>query len=68
MESVTKNRAQVKAELERRGLTIEGWARRNGFHRSTVMRVINGKSLNRYGACHKIAVMLGIKDGVIEDS
>ena len=68
MKSVPKNRAQVKADFERRGMTVQGWARKNGFHRSTVTRVLAGKSLNRYGDCHKIAVMLGMKKGVIEES
>lgn len=66
MERVAKNREQVKADFERHGKTIDAWAKENGFSRSAVARVLAGKSLNRYGKSHRIAIMLGMKDGEID--
>lgn len=67
MDKVTKSREQVKAELARTGTTICGWAEKHGFTVSTVRHVMSGKSLNQYGDSHKIAVLLGMKDGIILD-
>ncbi len=67
MDKLQKTKEQVKDCLSRQGLSVSGWARRNGFAVSTVARVVSGKSLNRYGPSHKIAVLLGIKDGIILD-
>ncbi|MCM8622341.1 MAG: DNA-binding protein [Candidatus Accumulibacter sp.] len=67
MTTLQKTKEQVKAELSRQGLSVSGWAKRHGFTRSTVRRVVNGKSLNHFGPSHKIAVLLGMKDGIILD-
>lgn len=67
MDKLQKTKDQVKDELSRQGLSIAGWAHRHGFARSTVDRVVSGKSLNRFGPSHKIAVLLGMKDGIILD-
>lgn len=65
MSSLPKTREQVKADLSYKGQTIQGWAKAHGFSPSTVRRVIGGRSLNQYGDCHKIAVLLGMKNGEI---
>ncbi len=67
MSRLQKTKEQVKAELCHQGLSVSGWAKRHGFTRSTVTRVINGESLNHFGPSHKIAVLLGMKDGIILD-
>lgn len=67
MGTVTKSREQVKADLVRTGTTIRGWAEKHGFTVSTVRHVMSGKSLNQYGDSHKVAVLLGMKDGIILD-
>ena len=56
---------QVRKEFNYRGESITGWARRNGFNHESVKKVLLGKSKCYRGAAHKIAVKLGIKDGVI---
>lgn len=60
-----KTREDVLKELERVGMTPASWARKHGFPQPTVANVINGKSPCRSGTTHKIAVMLGMKDGEI---
>lgn len=59
---------QVRAEFERHGLTIRGWARRHGFSERIVREVLRGRFKGKYGQAHKVAVLLGIKDGVIDES
>lgn len=46
---------------------MTGWAKRHGFSISTVARVVRGETRNHFGPSHKIAVLLGIKDGIILD-
>jgi gp16 family phage-associated protein len=43
------------------------WARNHKVNRGLVARILNGNSPCRRGQSHKIAVLLGIKDGVILD-
>lgn len=62
-----KTPEQVRKEFNYRGETISGWARKNGFNPESVKKVIHGKSQCLRGEAHKIAVTLGIKDGVIID-
>lgn len=60
-------RQQVLDDLARRGISISKWARDHGFNPGTVVHVLNGRRGSRFGQGHKIAVMLGLKDGVIDE-
>lgn len=62
-----KNKEEVMNELLFNGQSVSGWAREHGFHPSMVRRVINGEVSGRIGASHKIAVMLGMKGGVVRE-
>ena len=62
-----KTTEQVKADFCRKGISIASWARAQGFGRLEVYRVINGKAKARRGKAHKIAVLLGMKDGEITE-
>lgn len=59
-------RQQARASLEKRGQTARNFAERNNLNPSTVYAVLNGQSQCRRGEAHRAAVLLGIKDGVIE--
>lgn len=61
-ESVAMNR------LSKQGLSVRGWAERNGVSVSLVRAVIKGKCPARINKGHKIAVLLGLKDGEIIES
>lgn len=56
---------EVRADFARRGLSVSAWARENGFCRATVHAVISGRLAGSIGESHKVAVLLGIKDGEI---
>lgn len=52
------------------GVSIAHWAKRHGVSVKLVYAVLAGGHgrANRYGQSHKIAVLLGMKDGVILDA
>ncbi|GAB7531585.1 hypothetical protein PS3A_39990 [Pseudomonas sp. 3A(2025)] len=59
-------RQQARDALERRGQTARGFAQQHELNPSTVYAVLSGQSQCRRGEAHRAAVLLGIKDGVIE--
>lgn len=58
---------EVRDGFLRKGISIASWARVNGFDKATVSQVITGQNSASRGTGHKIAVMLGLKDGEIID-
>lgn len=61
------NAEQVRDEFRRHGKSISSWAEENGFSRATVNQVLTGRNAATIGVGHKIAVRMGIKNGVIND-
>lgn len=60
-----KTPEEVRAEFRAKGVTVTSWASQNGFKTGAVHQVLSGKFKCWYGNAHKIAVLLGIKDGEI---
>ena len=56
---------QVRDEFRRKGISIGSWADANGFSRASVNQVLTGRNAASVGIGHKIAVLLGLKDGEI---
>lgn len=56
---------EIRAEWLRKGQGQNAWARKHGFSPVTVSQVLNGTNKASRGDGHKIAVLLGIKDGEI---
>ncbi len=61
----TRTAQQVRAEFQRKGISIGSWADQHGFSRASVNQVLTGRNAASVGTGHKIAVMLGLKDGEI---
>ncbi len=62
-----KTAAEVRAEFAHRGQTITVWAREHGYTPSLVFEVLRGTRIRgTFGKSHEIAVLLGLKKGVIE--
>lgn len=57
--------AQARAEFERRGVSIAAWAREHGVSRSLVYEILAGRKKCHRGDSHRIAVLLGLKDGTV---
>lgn len=65
--SITEQaRREAREALERRGQTAKDFAEKHQLNPSTVYAVLSGQSQCRRGEAHRAAVLLGIKDGVIE--
>lgn len=58
-----KSPETVKEEFRLRGLSISGWAKRNGFSQALVYQVLAGRRVPVRGESHRIAVQLGLVDG-----
>lgn len=59
---------EVKAEMARCGMTAAAWARKHGVSPETVRGVLLGRVKGRSGEAHKVAVLLGLKEGeIVED-
>lgn len=57
--------AQAKAWLEHQGKSVQAFAREHGVDPATTYQVLSGRKKGRRGEAHKVAVLLGMKDGVI---
>lgn len=56
---------EVRADFLRKGLSVSAWAKEHGFDRATVHAVLSGRLAGRIGQSHKVAVLLGLKNGEI---
>ncbi|GFM49063.1 DNA-binding protein [Pseudomonas capsici] len=57
--------AQAKAWLEQQGKSVQEFARENNIDPATTYQVLAGRKKGRRGEAHKVAVLLGMKIGVI---
>ncbi|KPN91718.1 DNA-binding protein [Pseudomonas nunensis] len=57
---------QAREALDRRGMSIAEFSRKHGLNKNLVSDLLNGRIKGRRGEAHRAAVLLGIKDGVIE--
>jgi len=57
---------EAREHLARQGITAKDWAAQHDLSASTVYAVLNGQKRCLRGEAHRAAVLLGIKDGVIE--
>jgi gp16 family phage-associated protein len=65
--SITEQaRQQARETLDKRGQSAKDFAEQHNLNPSTVYAVLSGQSRCRRGEAHRAAVLLGIKDGVIE--
>jgi len=66
--SCQKTKEEVKRELIRQGVSVAGWARAHGFTAGQVHDVLRKDLRCNHGTSHKIAVLLGLKNGLIDES
>ena len=57
--------AQAKAWLEHQGKSVQEFAREHGIVPATTYQVLAGRKKGKRGEAHKVAVLLGMKDGII---
>lgn len=57
---------QAREALDRRGISIAEFSRRYSLNKNLVSDLLNGRKKGRRGEAHRAAVLLGLKDGEIE--
>ena len=57
--------AEARAWLDYQGISVSQWARENHVHHSLVREVLAGRKKCLRGMSHNIAVLLGMKQGVL---
>ncbi|WNW10082.1 DNA-binding protein [Pseudomonas sp. DTU_2021_1001937_2_SI_NGA_ILE_001] len=57
--------AQAKAWLDQQGKSVQQFARENDVDPATTYQVLAGRKKGRRGEAHKVAVLLGMKEGTI---
>lgn len=57
--------AQAKAWLEQQGKSVQEFARENNVDPATTYQILSGRKKGRRGEAHRVAVLLGMKVGVI---
>lgn len=68
MDNTPEARAhKAKEVLNKQGLSVSAWALKNGFSRNLVIDVIRGRISGRINKGHKVAVLLGLKEGETTD-
>ena len=64
-----KKPADVRAEFERKGISVAEWARQHKGNRTLVYEILSGNPRRtcRRGQSHRVAVLLGLKAGELVD-
>lgn len=62
---MTRTPEEIRAEFQRNGISIASWATANGFSTNLVFEVLAGRKKAIRGQSHQIAVLLGLKEGVV---
>ena len=57
----------VDRELDRKGISKADWAREHGIKPGVLYEIFSRRSSCRRGEAHRAAVLLGLKEGVIEE-
>jgi gp16 family phage-associated protein len=57
---------EARERLAHQGITAKDWAAQHELNPSTVYAVLNGQKKCLRGQAHRAAVLLGIKNGVVE--
>ena len=57
--------AQARAWLDQQGKSVQEFAREHGVDPATTYQVLAGRKKGRRGEAHRVAVLLGMKLGII---
>jgi gp16 family phage-associated protein len=60
-----KTLEEARAEFDRCGISVSGWAVKHGIPRNIASGVLQGRLKGKRGQAHNAAVLLGLKDGVV---
>jgi gp16 family phage-associated protein len=63
-----KTPADARAQIVKTGRTLAAWATEHGVSRQALYDVLRGRRQGIYGEGHRAAVLLGLKDGTLDDA
>lgn len=55
----------VRAEFKKRGISVSEWARLRGVSAQLTYQILAGRKVGLRGQSHEIAVLLGLKPGLL---
>jgi gp16 family phage-associated protein len=56
---------EARAEFARYGISVSSWAVKHGIPRNIASGVLQGRLKGKRGHAHNAAVLLGLKEGVV---
>ncbi len=59
-----KTREQARKDLDRVGMSLAEWSRLHSVKSYSTYQFLTGRNKGLRGEAHRVAVLLGIKDGV----
>lgn len=62
-----KTPEEVREEFARKGISIAEWAGQHNLNPHRVYDVLNNRNKGMFGEAHRAAVLLGLKEGIIEE-
>lgn len=65
--ATAKRREQVRQEFALRGISVAAWARQHNFAPQYIYDLLAGRTMGKRGEAHRAAVLLGLKEGIIEE-
>ena len=60
-----KTLEEARAEFDRCGVSVSSWAVKHGIPRNIASGVLQGRLKGKRGYAHNAAVLLGLKEGVV---
>lgn len=67
MSTATRTIEDVRSEFARKGLSFAEWALKHGLRPPVVYDLINGRTVGNRGQAHNAAVLLGLKEGEVDN-
>lgn len=67
MNAKMKTIDEVRAEFAHKGISFSDWAKAHGLRPPAVYDLINGRTVGNRGHAHNAAVLLGIKEGEVNN-
>ncbi len=61
-----RTRNEIIEEFQVTGISLQSWARSNGFNPNLVYQILKSDQIPLRGQSHRIAVALGLKTGKID--
>ena len=58
----------VREEFRQRGISVSEWARVRGVSAQLTYQILSGRKVGLRGQSHRIAVLLGLKHGLVEEA